>query len=50
MEYRFEGNQDQVSESHGENKQEATSDDIAHVGILLTPNMETPDVTIVPAP
>ena len=32
------------------NKQEATSDDIAHVGILLTPNMETPDVTIVPAP
>ena len=50
MEYRFEGNQDQVSESPGENKQEATSDDIAHVGILLTPNMETPDVTIVPAP
>jgi hypothetical protein len=50
MEYRGEGNQNQVSESPGENKQGATSDDIVHAGILLTPNMETPDVTIVPAP
>jgi len=50
MDYRGDGNQNQVSESPGENKQEATSGDIAHVSILLTPNMETPNVTIVPAP
>jgi hypothetical protein len=50
MEYRGDGNQNQVSESPGESKQEATSDDIAHVSILLTPNMETPDVTFVSAP
>jgi hypothetical protein len=50
MEYRGKKNHNQVSESPGENKQEGKSDDIAHVSILLNPNMETPDVTIVPAP